>query len=78
MKYLLACLIFKDGIIALLALGGVLSSGVLGWGFVENVLYGIWASVFAAIGGLWLAGVMDQRVRAAQVDHDAAWACWSW
>jgi UMF1 family MFS transporter len=60
MKYLLACLIFKDGIIALLALGGVLSSGVLGWGFVENVLYGIWASVFAAIGGLWLAGVMDR------------------
>ncbi len=60
MKYLLACLIFKDGIIALLALGGVLSSGVLGWEFVENVLYGIWASVFAAIGGLWLAGVMDR------------------
>lgn len=60
MKYLLACLIFKDGIIALLALGGVLSSGVLGWGLVENVLYGIWASIFAAIGGLWLAGVMDR------------------
>jgi len=60
-KYLLACLIFKDGIIALLALGGVLSAGVLGWGFVENVLYGIWASVFAAIGGLWLAGAMDKR-----------------
>ena len=60
MKYLLACLIFKDGIIALLALGGVLSSGVLGWNLVENVLYGIWASVFAAIGGLWLAGVMDK------------------
>ena len=61
MKYLLACLIFKDGIIALLALGGVLSSGVLGWGIVENALYGIWASIFAAIGGLWLAGVMDRR-----------------
>ncbi len=60
MKYLLACLIFKDGIIALLSLGGVLSSGVLGWNIVENVLYGIWASVFAAIGGLWLAGVMDR------------------
>jgi UMF1 family MFS transporter len=60
MKYLLACLIFKDGIIALLALGGVLSSGMLGWSFVESVLYGIWASVFAAIGGLWLAGVMDK------------------
>lgn len=61
MKYMLACLIFKDGIIALLALGGVLSSGVLGWSFQENALYGIWASIFAAIGGLWLAGVMDRR-----------------
>ncbi len=60
MKYLLAALIFKDGIIALLALGGVFSSGVLGWGFVENVVYGIWASVFGVIGGLWLAGVMDR------------------
>ena len=60
MKYMAACLIFKDGIIALLALGGVLSSGVLGWGVVENALYGIWASIFAAIGGLWLAGVMDR------------------
>ncbi|MEQ1783060.1 MAG: MFS transporter [Hyphomonadaceae bacterium] len=60
MKYLLAALIFKDGIIALLALGGVFSSGVLGWEFVENVIYGIWASIFGAIGGLWLAGVMDR------------------
>lgn len=60
MKYLLAALIFKDGIIALLALGGVFSSGVLGWEFVENVLYGIWASIFGAIGGLWVAGVMDR------------------
>ena len=62
MKYLLACLIFKDGITALLALGGVFSSGVLGWNIVENVLYGIWASIFGVVGGLWLAGVLDRRL----------------
>ncbi|MDP3740539.1 MAG: MFS transporter [Hyphomonadaceae bacterium] len=62
MKYLLACLIFKDGITALLALGGVYSSGVLGWNIVENVLYGIWASIFGVVGGLWLAGFLDRRL----------------
>ena len=52
MKYLLACLIFKDGIIALLALGGVLSSGVLGWNLVENVLYGMPGILEAAVVGV--------------------------
>lgn len=62
MKYLLACLIFKDGITALLALGGVYSSGVLGWNVAEGGLYGIWASIFGAIGGLWLAGLLDRNL----------------
>jgi UMF1 family MFS transporter len=62
MKYLLACLIFKDGIIALLAIGGVFSTGVLGWGVAEGGIYGIWASIFGAIGGLWLAPVLDRNL----------------
>ena len=61
MKYLVACLLYKDGLIALLGLGGVYSSGVLGWGFVESVLYGIWASIFGTIGGVFLAGFMDRK-----------------
>ncbi|MEY2757841.1 MAG: hypothetical protein RIR33_1619 [Pseudomonadota bacterium] len=62
MKYLLACLVFKDGIIALLAIGGVFSTGVLGWGVAEGGLYGIWASLAGAVGGLWLAPVMDRAL----------------
>ncbi len=62
MKYLLACLIFKDGIIALLAIGGVFSTGVLGWGLAEGGIYGIWASIFGAIGGLWLAPTLDRKL----------------
>jgi UMF1 family MFS transporter len=62
MKYLLACLIFKDGIIALLAIGGVFSTGVLGWGLEEGGIYGIWASIFGAIGGLWLAPMLDRAL----------------
>jgi len=61
-KYLLACLIFKDGITALLAIGGVYSAGVLGWGVAEGGLYGIWASIFGAIGGLWLAPTLDRAL----------------
>jgi UMF1 family MFS transporter len=60
MKYLLACLIFKDGITALLAIGGVYSAGVLGWDVAEGGLYGIWASICGAIGGLWLAPTLDR------------------
>jgi MFS transporter, UMF1 family len=60
MKYLVACLIFKDGITALLAIGGVYSAGVLGWDVAEMGLYGIWASIFGAIGGLWVAGLLDR------------------
>lgn len=61
MKYLVACLLYKDGLIALLGLGGVYSSGVLGWDFVESVLYGIWASIFGTVGGVFLAGFMDRK-----------------
>ncbi len=62
MKYLLACLIFKDGIIALLAIGGVYSTGVLGWDVAEGGLYGIWASLWGAAGGLWLAPLLDRAL----------------
>jgi len=62
MKYLLACLVFKDGIIALLAIGGVYSTGVLGWGVAEGGIYGIWASLFGAVGGLWLAPLLDRTL----------------
>lgn len=62
MKYLLACLIFKDGITALLAIGGTYATLVLNWEFAEMGLYGIWASIFGFIGGIWLVGVLDRRL----------------
>lgn len=49
--YLLARMLFNDGMTALLVFGGVYASGVMGWG-VEMFVYGILLSVFAVIGGL--------------------------
>lgn len=63
MKYLAARLIYADGIIALLSLGGVYTSGVLGWDGGEVALYGIYASIFGVVGG-FLAGSLDKALGA--------------
>jgi UMF1 family MFS transporter len=62
MKYLVAALIFKDAISALLALGGPYAQNVLKWEVAEMGLYGIWASLFGAVGGIWIAGWLDRKV----------------
>lgn len=70
MKYLVAALIFKDAISALLALGGPYAQNVLKWEVAEMGLYGIWASLFGAAGGIWIAGWLDRKLgprRAIQV-----------
>ena len=64
MKYLVAALIYKDGMTALLALAGVYTAGVLGWNVTEGALYGIWASIAGVFGGLVLAGRMDRMLGA--------------
>jgi UMF1 family MFS transporter len=63
MKYLAARIIFADGIVALLSLGGVYTSGVLGWDGGEVALYGIYASIFGFVGG-FLAGSLDKALGA--------------
>lgn len=61
MRFLLARLIYADGMAALLTLGGVYAGGFLGWGEVELVILAITGSVFAAIGAL-AGGVLDRAV----------------
>lgn len=56
--YLLARMIYNDGLNMMLAFGGVYASGVFGWRIEETGLYGIVLSLFAIVGGLlggWLA-----------------------
>jgi UMF1 family MFS transporter len=63
MKFLVARLIYADGMIALLGLGGVYTAGVLGWNFSETALYGIYGSIFGVAGGI-AAGPIDRAMGA--------------
>jgi MFS transporter, UMF1 family len=58
MKFLLARMIYADGLAVLLTLGGVYVAGVLGWGLTEVMVYGIVGSLIGALGGL-VGGALD-------------------
>ena len=58
MKYLLARMIYADGVAVLLTLGGVYVAGVLGWSLTEVMVYGIVGSLIGALGGV-VGGALD-------------------
>ena len=59
--YLLARMIYNDGLNVMLSFGGVYAAGVFHWGAVESALYGILLSVFAALGG-FLGGRLGDAI----------------
>lgn len=50
--YLLARMIFTDGLTAILLFGGIFAAGVMGWGTLQMLGYGVILSIAAVIGGL--------------------------
>lgn len=58
MKFLLARMIYADGLAVLLTLGGVYVAGVLGWGLTEVMIFGIVGSLIGALGGV-VGGALD-------------------
>lgn len=67
--FLAARMFYTDGMTALLAFMGIYASGVMKWGAVELLLYGLAASVFAVLGGFvgrWMDGVIGPR-RSVQI-----------
>nr|WP_070960745.1 MFS transporter [Hyphomonas sp. Mor2] len=58
MKFLLARMIYADGLAVLLTLGGVYVAGVLGWGLTEVMVFGIAGSLIGALGGV-VGGALD-------------------
>ena len=59
--YLLARMIYNDGLNVMLSFGGVYAAGVFHWGAVESALYGIVLSIFAALGG-FLGGRLGDAI----------------
>ena len=60
-RFLIARMFYADGKIAILIFSGAYAAGVMGWGLVEMLLFGLILSVFAAVGGMF-AGRLDDAV----------------
>ncbi|MBO9707056.1 MAG: MFS transporter [Caulobacter sp.] len=68
--FLGARMLYCDGMTALLIFGGLFAAGLMRWGALEMLAYGISLSIFGVIGGLlapWLDKVLGPR-KAVQVE----------
>ena len=60
LRFLIARMMYQDGIGALLALGGGFAAGMFGWSIIELGIYGIILNITAFGGSLW-GGRLDTR-----------------
>jgi UMF1 family MFS transporter len=58
--YLIAYMIYNDGLAAIIAFGGVYAAGTFGWSTVSLGIFGIVLTVFATIGA-FVGGWLDDR-----------------
>jgi len=61
MTFLIANMIYQDGLIALFALGGIYAAGVFGWSTIEIGLFGILLTITGTAGAL-LGGRLDDAI----------------
>lgn len=66
LKFLIARMIFQDGVNGLLFLGGAFAAGMFGWGTTEIGLYGILLA-FVAIFSCIVAGYLDSSLGSKRV-----------
>jgi len=59
--FLLAHMIYADGLVALFAFGGIYAAGIFGWGSFELGLFGILLTVTGTLGAL-VGGRLDDRL----------------
>lgn len=64
--FLIAHMIYADGLVALFAFGGIYGTGVFGWSITEVGLFGILLTVTGFIGAL-IGGPLEDRVGAKPV-----------
>lgn len=65
-RFLLANMVYQDGLVALFAFGGIYGAGVFGWGPVQLGLFGILAAASGMAGAL-IGGRLDDRFGAKPV-----------
>nr|WP_246329261.1 MFS transporter [Chthonobacter rhizosphaerae] len=59
-RFLIANMIYTDGLVALFAFGGVYAAGTFGWGTIEIGLFGILLTVTGTLGA-FVGGRLDDR-----------------
>jgi UMF1 family MFS transporter len=59
--FLLANMIYTDGLVSLFAFGGIYAAGTFGWNTIQIGTFGIILGVAATLGA-WLGGKLDDRV----------------
>lgn len=65
-RFLIARMIYQDGVNALLALGGIFAAAMFNWATIESGLFGIILNVVAIFGCL-LAGKLDTKLGSKKV-----------
>ncbi len=60
-RFLLANMIYADGLVALFAFGGIYAAGTFGWGTIQIGIYGILLTITGTLGA-WLGGKLDDRI----------------
>ena len=60
-RYLVANMIYTDGLVALTAFGGIYAAGTFGWSAIELGLFGILLTITGTIGAL-VGGRLDDRL----------------
>ena len=60
-RFLLANMIYTDGLVALFAFGGIYAAGVFGWTTIELGIFGILLTITGALGA-WIGGRLDDRL----------------
>ena len=65
LTYLGARMLFTDGLTGILIFAGIYAAGVMGWGSLQLLAYGILLSFFSVIGGMgagWLDGKLGPKL----------------
>jgi UMF1 family MFS transporter len=59
--FLLANMIYTDGLVSLFAFGGIYAAGTFGWHTIQMGVFGMLLAVAGALGA-WIGGKLDDRV----------------